>query len=125
MIPAASIRQTGRPSSRRNSTTRPSGSALGTAAQEFWRQRDRIAVWDHDLLVKLVEHHRPAERRRQSRDQEAMVAPRRHTADRARSVPTQTIGDNPLALVLRVGTVSSVPLASVGSSLETLGKGSE
>jgi hypothetical protein len=69
--------------------------------------------------VKLVEHHGPAERRPQSGDQETVIAPRRYAADRARGVPAQTVGDNPLALLLRVSTILFVSLAMIRSVFKT------
>src|SRR5208282_509222 len=92
---------------------------LGTAGKASRHQDNRLAVRNHDLLVKLVEHHGPAERRRQGGDQETVIPSRRHAANRARGVPAQTVGDNPLALLLRVITLLLVPLAMVRSVLKT------
>ena len=92
---------------------------LGSAGKGSRHQDNRLAVDTNNLLVKLVEHHGPAERRPQSGDQETVIAPRRHAADRARSVPAQTVGDNPLTLLLRVSTILFVSLAIIGSVFKT------
>src|SRR5271157_12731 len=92
---------------------------LGTAGKGSRQQDNRLAVRTHNLLVKLTEHHGPTERRRQSGDQEAVIPPHRHAANRARGVPAQTVGDNPLALLLGVSTIFFVPLAMVRSVFKT------
>jgi hypothetical protein len=48
-----------------------------------------------------------------------VIAPRRHAADRARGVPAQPVGDNPLTLPLRVSIILFVSRAMIGSVFKT------
>ena len=56
-----------------------------------------------DLLGDVTEHHDAAERRRQRRDQEAVIPPRDHAGNGADRVAAQAVGDEPLARDQRVG----------------------
>ena len=76
-----------------------SGAIRGVRAGHFVL----VAEPDHALarqahaLEQVIEHHDAAERRRQRRDQHAVVAARQHAGDRARRVAAEAVGHEPLA----------------------------
>src|SRR5439155_5822204 len=55
------------------------------------------AVGGGIALAEVVEHHDAAERRRQRGDEQPMIAPRGDAGDRARGVPPEAVGHQPLA----------------------------
>ena len=95
--PGASNLHKGRPASRRNSARRPSRSVGMVAGDLLDADGDPRAVGQAEPLAELVEHHRPAERGGQGRDQEAMIPAGRDAADRPRGVAAQAVGHKPLA----------------------------
>ena len=59
------------------------------------RERDHATVGPAELLPEVVEHHRPAERCRQRRNQQRVVTPRQGARNGARRVPAEAVGDEP------------------------------
>ena len=89
---------TGKPASSRNSARYPVPRASGASPR---RSRPPIsmppAVAQAHLLGEMTEHDDAAERRRQRRDEKAVVAPGDHARHRAGRIAAEAVGDQPFA----------------------------
>src|SRR5205807_4921105 len=59
---------------------------------------DGLAVWQADAFGYIVQHHLAAQRRGQRGNEQAMIAARASSGNRARSVTTQAVGNQPFTL---------------------------
>ena len=71
--------------------------AFGTGDFVLVAEPDDAVSRQPDALEQVIEHHDAPERRRQRRDQHAVVATRQHAGDGARRVAAEAVGHQPLA----------------------------